>query len=405
MTPPDATLTAEEARKELYAVMHRDLEFLAKARRALEIGTAYLGVENGHIARIETATNYWESIESTDPPDGEYPAGITLDLGTTYCRRTIQQESPLALHNVPEQGWEHDPAFETHGLHCYHGVPIHVNGDLFGTACFVDSEPRDEPFTEEELMFTELIGHMLGHTLEREYQRVRNAERDRLISVLSRVLRHNLRNDLTVVRGHTEILQEILPPNQLHHTNTIIDTVDDLLAVSEMARQLETVNDHTFDRQALDIEALVREVVSHVADDYPDASFLVEGDDTATVRVSQQLETALHELLDNAAKHTGAEPTVTATVTTTPNAVEIHVADDGPGLPEHEQRVLQQGVETPLSHGSGLGLWHVYWIVKRHDGEISIASSASGTTVTITLPFGETRILSESDHLLTPPSR
>ncbi|MFP8958296.1 hypothetical protein ACLI4Y_16375 [Natrialbaceae archaeon A-CW3] len=116
MTPPDATLTAEEARKELYAVMHRDLDFLVKARRALEIGTAYLGVENGHIARIETATNYWESLKSTDPPDGEYPAGLTVDLGTTYCRRTIQQKSPLALHNVPEQGWENDPAFETHGF-------------------------------------------------------------------------------------------------------------------------------------------------------------------------------------------------------------------------------------------------------------------------------------------------
>ncbi|MFP8958295.1 sensor histidine kinase [Natrialbaceae archaeon A-CW3] len=276
---------------------------------------------------------------------------------------------------------------------------MHVNGDLFGTACFVDSKPREEPFTEEELMFTELIGHMLGHSLEREYQRVRDAERDRLISVLSRVLRHNLRNDLTVVRGHTEILQDLLPAHQHYHTESIINTVDDLVAVSEMARQLETVNDQTFDRQALDIESLVRDVLSQVADDYPDASFSIEGNATTTVRVSPQLETALHELLDNAAKHTGTEPTVTATVTTTPNAVEIHVADDGPGLPEQEQRVLQQGVETPLSHGSGLGLWHVYWIVKRHDGEISIASSASGTTVMITVPFGETRILSENGLL------
>lgn len=79
-------LTPNEARHELYTVMNRDSSFEVKAEQALELGRAYLGVENGHLTKIDTQSDYWEAIVSTDPPSGAYPAGLTLDLQTTYCR-------------------------------------------------------------------------------------------------------------------------------------------------------------------------------------------------------------------------------------------------------------------------------------------------------------------------------
>jgi len=62
------------------------------------------------------------------------------------------------------------------------------------------------------------------------------------------------------------------------------------------------------------------------------------------------------------------------------------VIDNGPGLPDQEQKVLSEGVETPLIHGSGLGLWMVNWIVTTHDGSIDTTVTDEGTTVTVTLP-------------------
>jgi len=43
-------------------------------------------------------------------------------------------------------------------------------------------------------------------------------------------------------------------------------------------------------------------------------------------------------------------------------------------------------VETPLAHGSGLGLWLAYWIVSSHDGSIDPEITEQGTTMTVTIP-------------------
>lgn len=61
--------------------------------------------------------------------------------------------------------------------------------------------------------------------------------------------------------------------------------------------------------------------------------------------------------------------------------------DNGPGIPEFEQTVLEEGTETPLEHGSGLGLWIVNWIIDDHNGSIDVESSGEGgTKMVVELP-------------------
>ncbi|WP_277424153.1 HAMP domain-containing sensor histidine kinase [Halorubrum sp. CSM-61] len=62
--------------------MDRDLAFEEKATLALSIGEALLGVENGHLTRIDPESDYWKAIASTDSADGRFPIGLQLDLRT-----------------------------------------------------------------------------------------------------------------------------------------------------------------------------------------------------------------------------------------------------------------------------------------------------------------------------------
>lgn len=132
---------------ELYEIIQRDCAFEQKAQAALELGERYLGVDNAHLTRIDPDTDFWQAIVSTDPPDGDFPPGLTLDMQSTYCRRTVTRESSIALHDAPAQGWEDDPAFEAHGLHCYHGTPITLGGISMGRSVSSRNLPETNPST------------------------------------------------------------------------------------------------------------------------------------------------------------------------------------------------------------------------------------------------------------------
>jgi PAS domain S-box-containing protein len=388
----------QEAKRELYEIMRSAGRFERKSSEALELGRRYLDVDNAHLTRIDQETAHWEALVSTDAPGGQFPPGLELDLGETYCRRTLESDGPVALHDAPEQGWTDDPAFETHGLHCYHGTTLFHEEEPFGTVCFVSTEPRDEPFSDSETMFAELLTRSLETELEREHYEAELTRRSNLVNVLNRVLRHNLRNDMCVVRGRIQHLADRY--GEQTHSDKATQKIDKLLNLCEKARELERIVGEELDRQERDIVALVEDVAGRIESAFPDARIIVDADEAVTAAVLPSFERAVEELIENAAKHGGVSPTVTITVENVPNAVEVRIADDGPGLSEPERAVLGCGVETPLAHGSGLGLWLTHWIVTSHDGSVDPTVTDEGTTMIVRVPrAAETNAHQQVDEL------
>ncbi|MFC6771517.1 sensor histidine kinase, partial [Halorubrum pallidum] len=108
-----------------------------------------------------------------------------------------------------------------------------------------------------------------------------------------------------------------------------------------------------------------------------------------TASATTWLSRAVDELFRNAVVHHDRDaPTVEATVQTTEDAVEIVVTDDGPGLSEMNREVLETGEAVDaLYHGSGLGLWLVYWVVQQSGGSARVEDAdPRGTVVIVTLP-------------------
>lgn len=218
-------------------------------------------------------------------------------------------------------------------------------------------------------------------------QKQRELELDLMRQVQSRVLRHNLKNKLTVVTGHTESLASD-SENVEQRAQQVMEASHDLLSTTEKARAVERLVEESRDREPVDLTAILDTAVAETRRAFPDVTIETRYDADLVVETVPAIDIAIENLIENAAEHNeGYEQVVDVGVEQADNgAVLISIADTGPGVPEHELSVIEQGEESQLDHGSGLGLWLVNWVIDRADATIAYQTTDEGTTVTIRIP-------------------
>ncbi len=212
-------------------------------------------------------------------------------------------------------------------------------------------------------------------------------------SVLHRVLRHNLRNVCNVIALRTEQLQD-LARDGTEHAVAIQRRTDELLELGDKSRHLrDVVHDGQPGLLTIDLVSVVQATTGAFEDERDGVTVETDLPAAAEVVAYPKLEIALEELLENAVEHADRdEVTIQVAIRQEGTRVALDVADDGPGLPEMERDVLERGMEKPLSHSQGLGLWLVRVIVTESGGDLNIVDNEPrGTVVTIRLdaPGGE----------------
>ena len=107
------------------------------------------------------------------------------------------------------------------------------------------------------------------------------------------------------------------------------------------------------------------------------------------------LEQAVGNLIDNSIKYGGDNKRVVISGAATGAAIEIRVADEGPGIEKkHMSRIFERFYRVDQARsramgGTGLGLAIVKHIALAHQGTASVEStSARGTTFLIRIPRG-----------------
>lgn len=117
---------------------------------------------------LEAETQHFQLVHG---PQAKIQPGDTVPLEKTYCRKTISApDGSFAISDAVAEGWEDDPAYEEFQISSYVGSPVTVNGTLYGTLCFVNAAPRDEPITRPERqlveMYSDWVAYELSHWAE-----------------------------------------------------------------------------------------------------------------------------------------------------------------------------------------------------------------------------------------------
>lgn len=213
-------------------------------------------------------------------------------------------------------------------------------------------------------------------------------EREQQLNTLDRVLRHNLRNELNVIEGHAAVIRRTESDTAAKHARKILEGTEKLLNTAEKGRKVTRILSETPHRTRVDLADLVESVGATVREQHPNATVDIDTPERAIVDTTRRLGGAITELVENAIDHSDrAEPTVEIGVVVDGETVRIRVADDGPGIPEMERKILEETrEEKDLYHGSGLGLWFVHWVVRRLHGDLEFEENdPRGSVVTIEL--------------------
>jgi PAS domain S-box-containing protein len=217
--------------------------------------------------------------------------------------------------------------------------------------------------------------------------------REQRLAVLNRVLRHNVRNDLSVVTVYANHLSEQVPEAERDVVERIEQQASGLVDVAQKARQAEDLMAGVEpDGRTVDVGRVVEDVCDLVRSRYPACAVAADGVETTAELDRSVLEQVLLDLVENAAEHNdAADPRVEVTAERFAEDGEpwlrLRVADNGPGLPDHERAAIVAGSEDPLRHGSSIGLWLVNWGVDRLGGRLTFADNdPRGTVATVEVP-------------------
>lgn len=205
--------------------------------------------------------------------------------------------------------------------------------------------------------------------------------REQRLEVFNRVLRHNLRNQLDVIRSHAEVLTDRTTDD---HAEQIVAAVDELATIGARARKIDRIMSMDDLREEVSLPDTLREAVGTIESTHRDVDVTTDVPQSALLTTSQKaIRIAVQSALENAIEH--AESMVTVAVEETADGYVVTIQDDGPGIPEEQLTPIEARSETNRQHSRGLGLWQLRWSVDKLNGELSF-DTTDGTTVRIAIP-------------------
>jgi steroid delta-isomerase-like uncharacterized protein len=227
--------------------------------------------------------------------------------------------------------------------------------------------------------------------------------REQRTQVLNRILRHNLRNELTVITGLADVLSTELDGALSERARQIQQRGEKLADLGEKARVAgEIVTATTEQPSQVSIRGLVDETVAEISDGHPECEIQTDISGPVTVQTYRTpVKIALRETVENAVEHgtaqssdeqtgsygeSSAQVAISVTTLEADSGVQVSVEDNGAGIPAHELDVIEQREETDLTHGSGIGLWLIYWATSAVRGDVSFERTGSGMDVSLDIP-------------------
>lgn len=229
-----------------------------------------------------------------------------------------------------------------------------------------------------------LLGVLAGTfaVTDRQFRRERSVADE--LETLQALIRHDVRNRLTIIGGHLTMVTEAadVPAHRIDVIETQLEAIESVLADTDVATEALRSSRTA---KAVDLADVVRQQVAVLRNSYDGVTVTTDLPNAAWVSAADVLGPVLDNVLSNAVQHhDGAAPKIAVTATVDDDRVRLAVADDGPGIPPAKRA---DAFEPGVGAGTGMGLYLVRTVVESYGGTVTLeANEPRGTIVSITLP-------------------
>jgi PAS domain S-box-containing protein len=231
----------------------------------------------------------------------------------------------------------------------------------------------------------DLAGHRGGiiDITELKAYEERLEQRSEELEALNRVLRHDINNDMQVIRGSAEYLEGEVDQPAREIVQKIVRTSDHVIDLTADARHfIETMEDEGDpDLEQTALEPLLQAVFERQQETFDEADFEFSSDITGvTVRANELLSSVFRNLLANAVHHNTAEkPRVRLEATRSGETVRVAVKDNGSAVPDsRKESIFGKGAQSIDSEGTGIGLYLVRELVDSYSGDVWVEDRTDG---------------------------
>jgi two-component system, OmpR family, sensor histidine kinase SenX3 len=251
------------------------------------------------------------------------------------------------------------------------------------------------------LLLAMIIGGVVLNTIFLVREIRRNEQHDAFINAVT----HELKTPIASIRLYLETLlarsvdenkRQEFYKTMLDDSDRLLATVEQVLRTGRMSASRRLVNLSVIDLHALIEDCVARARILHGLDVdsliyEPRAATRIQGD-------PDEVRAAVLNLIDNAVKYSGSNvKIVVEAIPVDDKYVTVKVSDQGAGIAKNElKRIFQRfyRVPGPLAtrlKGTGLGLYIVRSVAKRHGGRAWAESEGPGKGSTFVLQFPTAR--------------
>lgn len=201
--------------------------------------------------------------------------------------------------------------------------------------------------------------------------------------VLRRVLRHDLRNDMTVVLVTLDDLESELGGEQRAKVSQAKEKVKNVVDLTDKVRRVDVATQDSARPVPVDLVAIIEKRIDVVASTHPAATIETTLPKTAGAWADTDFGMVIDSVVESAVSSADATPHLQVGLQVESDVVTVTIEDNNETIPKSDLTAVSSESETALRHARGVELWLIRWLVEASNGDLHIDETRRRIEITL----------------------